>query len=118
MTAHEARAAYNSACGRGWGLFQFEISSLGFFRRGILSRRGTILDVMASDNAGLALFQVIAGILVTIAWIDAHGKNPYAVFSLQLPVRRPDCEQAARTCTDEVPEQQALAHGLDIGTEP
>ena len=89
-----------------------------FFYHPIFWLLVTILDVMASDNTCLALFQVIAGIPVTVAWIDAHGKNPYAVFSLQLPVRRPDCEQAARTCTDEVPEQQALAHGLDIGTEP
>jgi hypothetical protein len=73
VTGHETRPADDCARGGCWSIFLG-----GFYRRSLLTGRRTIHNVWARDQPCLALFQiVVAGIPGTIAWIAAHGKNPF-----------------------------------------
>src|SRR5215831_7992527 len=96
MTAHETRAANDGACGDRSSLLRARFLRCRFWCRDALSGRRAVHDVRALNDPRLALFQVVvAGISVTIAWIAAHGKNPFV-----LPLTTPQTRLVARTAAE------------------
>src|SRR5215471_20163540 len=100
MTAHETRAANDGACGDRSSLLRARFLRCRFWCRDALSGCRAVHDVRALNDPRLALFQVVvAGVSVSIAWIAAHGKNPFFCTALDyaaIPLGRSDRSGTAR----------------------
>src|SRR5215475_11127063 len=120
MTAHETRAANDGARGDRSSLLRARFLRCRFWSRAAFSGHRAVHDVRALNDPRLALFQVVvAGIPITIAWIAAHGKNPFVLTltTPRSPFVRSDRNKAARA-TGLSGVGQASAHGLRVGAKP
>src|SRR5262252_6914100 len=107
MTAHETRTANDGTRGDRSSLLRARFLRCRIWSGAAFSGRRAVHDVRALNNARLALFQVVvAGFPITIAWIAAHGKNPF-VLTLMPP--------RSRACARTAPNGDAPLQGTAGG---
>jgi hypothetical protein len=100
MTAHETRSANDGTRGDGGIFLRARFLRCRIWSGAVFSGRRAVHDVRALNNSRFALFQVVvAGVSITIAWIAAHGKNPF-VLTLITPRSHSVRSDRTRQCGD------------------
>src|SRR5215467_10300271 len=95
MTAHETRTANDGTRGDRSSLLRARFLRCRIWSGSVFSGRRAVHDVRALNNSRFALFQVVvAGFPITIAWIGAHGKNPFVLI-----LNTPRSHSCARTAS-------------------